>query len=76
MLVSEYLVLLFSGVLIGFVAAVIATLPSFLSTNTDVSISTVIIVLVLILINGVVWITGLSWFSLQNKALIPALRNE
>jgi len=75
-LTAEYLVLLFFGVLIGFVAAVMATLPSFLSTNTDVSISTVIVALVLILINGLAWIAGLSWFSLQNKALVADLRNE
>ncbi|WP_340110847.1 FtsX-like permease family protein [Maribellus mangrovi] len=74
MLVDEYLTLLLTGVIIGFATAVIATLPSFLSTNTDVSISTVVLVVVLILINGIVWITGLSWFSLQKKQLVTGLR--
>lgn len=76
MLVNEYLILLFTGVVIGFVAAVAATLPSFLSTNTDASISTVMIVVALILINGIVWIVGLSWFSLQNKVVVAGLREE
>ena len=75
-LVSEYLILLLSGVLIGFVTAVLATLPSFLSTNTDASISTVVILVALIIANGIIWITALSWFSLQKKTLVAELRNE
>ncbi len=75
-LVSEYLILLLSGVLIGFVTAILATLPSFLSTNTDASISTVVILVALIIANGIIWITGLSWFSLQKKTLVAELRDE
>ncbi|HYQ59230.1 MAG TPA: FtsX-like permease family protein, partial [Draconibacterium sp.] len=73
---NEYLLLLVSGVLLGFVTAVVATLPAFLSTNTDASFSTVVIVVALILVNGVVWIVGLSWFSLKNKVLIAGLGSE
>nr|WP_319571320.1 ABC transporter permease [uncultured Draconibacterium sp.] len=76
LLVSEYLLLLLSGVLLGFITAVLATLPAFLSTNTDASFSTVAIVVALILVNGVVWITGLSWFSLQKKSLVSYLKTE
>lgn len=76
MLVKEYLVLLFAGVLIGFITAVIATLPAFLSTNSDASLSTVAIFTGLILINGMLWITGLAWFSLQRKIIVPGLRVE
>ena len=75
-LVSEYLVLLFAGVLIGFVTAVLATLPSFISTHTDASISTVTIMVALILLNGLIWILGLSWVSLQKKTLVKELREE
>lgn len=75
-LVNEYLILLISGVLIGFITALLATLPSFLSTNTDVSISTVVILVALILVNGIIWIVGLSWFSLKNKTLVAELRDE
>ncbi|QIA07528.1 FtsX-like permease family protein [Draconibacterium halophilum] len=76
LLINEYSLLLLSGVLIGFITAVVATLPAFLSTNTDASFSTVAIVVTLILVNGVVWITGLSWFSLQKKSLINDLKTE
>jgi ABC-type lipoprotein release transport system permease subunit len=73
---NEYLLLLISGVLLGFVTAVVATLPAFLSTNTDASFSTVAIVVALILVNGVVWIVGLSWFSIKGKVLISGLQVE
>nr|WP_319273392.1 ABC transporter permease [uncultured Draconibacterium sp.] len=73
---NEYLLLLISGVLLGFVTAVLATLPAFLSTNTDVSFSTVAIVVALILVNGLVWIVGLSWFSLKRKVLVSGLQVE
>ena len=76
LLVNEYLLLLLSGVLLGFITAVVATLPAFLSTNTDASFSTVAIVVALILVNGGVWITGLSWFSQQKKSLVSYLKTE
>jgi len=75
-LVNEYLILLFVGVLIGFITAVIATLPAFMSTKSDASFSTVALVVTLILVNGLFWIIGLSWFSLQKKNLVTALRIE
>lgn len=73
---NEYLLLLVLGVLLGFVTAVVATLPAFLSTNTDASFSTVAIVVALILVNGVVWVVGLSWFSIKGKVLISGLQVE
>ncbi len=76
LLFREYSILLISGVLIGFITAVIATLPAFLSTNTDASFSTVTIVVSLILTNGLLWIIGLSWFSLRNNNKVAALRSE
>jgi len=76
LLVNEYVILLFTGVLIGFVSAVVATLPAFLSTHSDASFSTVVLVVALILINGFAWIVGLSWFSLQKKVVVAGLRVE
>ncbi len=73
---TEYLILLFTGVIIGFITAVVATLPSFLSTNSDASFSTVAIVTGLILINGFLWIFGLTWVSLRKKKLVTGLRVE
>jgi ABC-type lipoprotein release transport system permease subunit len=76
MLVNEYFILLVVGVFIGFVTAVVATLPAFLSANSDASFSTVAMVVALILINGILWITGLSWFALHKKELAAGLRIE
>jgi len=75
-LVNEYQVLLFAGVLIGFITAVVATLPAFISTNSDASFSTVALVTACILVNGLFWIVGLSWFSLRKKVLAAGLRVE
>jgi ABC-type antimicrobial peptide transport system permease subunit len=76
LLVNEYLLLLLAGVLTGFVTAVVATLPSFISSNTDASLKTVALITGLILVNGILWIAGLSWFSLRNKKLVAGLRVE
>ena len=73
---TEYLILLFTGVLIGFTTAVVATLPAFLSTNSDASFSTVALVTGLVLFNGILWISGLTWFSLHKKTLVTGLRVE
>jgi putative ABC transport system permease protein len=76
LLVNEYLLLLAAGVLTGFVTALVATLPSFISSNTDASLGTVALITALILINGIIWIAGLSWFSLRKKELVKGLRVE
>lgn len=73
---TEYIILLLTGVIIGFITAVIATFPAFLSTNSDASFSTVALVTGLILLNGMIWIFGLTWFSLQKKTLVTGLRVE
>jgi len=73
---GEYLILLFSGVLIGFLAAVVATLPAFLSAGSDASFTTVALVTGLILLNGFLWIFGLTRISLQKKTLVTGLRVE
>jgi hypothetical protein len=72
----EYLILLLAGVLIGFIAAVVATLPAFLSAGSDASFTTVALVTGLILLNGFLWIFGLTWISLQKKTLVTGLRVE
>ncbi len=74
--IKEYSILLFSGVLIGFITAVVATFPAFQSSNSDASFSTVAIVIALILVNGFAWIAGLSRFSLRKKNLVAGLRDE
>jgi ABC-type antimicrobial peptide transport system permease subunit len=73
---SEYMTLLFAGILVGFIAALIATLPAFLSANTGVSFSTIGFVVGIILINGLIWIAWLTWVSLKKKMLVTGLRVE
>ena len=70
LLVQEYAVLLLWGVLIGCISAVIAVLPTLLSTGGKVSLWTVILIAALIIVNGVVWIFGLSLYGLRQKKLI------
>jgi putative ABC transport system permease protein len=76
MLVREYERLLLIGVGIGFVAAVIATLPAFFSEHSGVSFSTVARVVILILVNGFAWIYGLAQLMVKPAQLVSSLRDE
>jgi ABC-type antimicrobial peptide transport system permease subunit len=73
---GEYGRLLSAGVAIGFVTAVVATLPAFFSENTDISFSTIAWVVALILINGFIWIYGLAALMIRPAKLTDALHNE
>ncbi|HOI49774.1 MAG TPA: hypothetical protein PK167_10750, partial [Prolixibacteraceae bacterium] len=76
LLVREYAGLLATGVIIGFAAAVLATLPAFLSAHTPVSFLSAASVTAFILANGLVWIFLLSLTLVQSRVLVPALRDE
>ena len=76
LLAGEYGRLLLAGVAIGFVAAVVATLPAFFSENTSISFSTVAWVVVIILVNGFFWIYGLATLMVKPDKLTDALRSE
>ncbi len=69
MLVREYLVLLFYGIVIGFLSAVIAVLPNFVSRGSEASFSSVFLIAFVIFANGAIWIVGLSKFGLKEKRL-------
>jgi len=58
--VREYLLLLSCGISIGFVAAVVAVLPNFLSSGSDISFLTVFLIILAILFNGIFWIMLLT----------------
>jgi ABC-type antimicrobial peptide transport system permease subunit len=73
LLIREYITLLVWGILIGFISAVVAVLPNFLTPGSDVSFVTVLLIVLAILVNGVIWIAGLSWFGLRKKGLIDNL---
>ncbi|MBN2764405.1 MAG: FtsX-like permease family protein, partial [Bacteroidales bacterium] len=76
LLFKEYIVLLTCGILIGFITAILATLPSLLSANTDVSFKTILLITGFILINGMLWISLLTWLSLKGKKPAQAIKSE
>ena len=75
-LLTEYLFLLISGILIGVLTSIIATLPSLLSPGTEISISSILLITVILLINGFIWIWFLAKIFLRNPAISQALRND
>ena len=76
MLSREYGILLLAGVLIGSLAAVLATLPALLSAYSDISTITILQVVALILLNGIVWIVMLAALMVKPAYLVAALRAE
>lgn len=75
-IIREYLTLLLAGSGIGFLAAIVATLPSILSPNTEVSFITIIIVLTALVVNGWFWIWLLTGSGLRHRSINAALREE
>ena len=69
----EYVILLIWGILIGFISAIVAVLPNFLTPGNDVSFLTVLLIVLAILMNGMIWIIVLSWLGLRRKSLISNL---
>jgi ABC-type antimicrobial peptide transport system permease subunit len=53
---AEYLILLTAGIAIGFIPAVISTLPSLLSINTDVSFLNLVYIIIFLAVNSFIWI--------------------
>jgi ABC-type antimicrobial peptide transport system permease subunit len=74
--IREYYFLLISGIGIGFITAIIATLPSILSPNTDFSIMTLLIIFEGLLFSGWIWIWIMTTQALKNKLIYSALRND
>ncbi|MBN2699256.1 MAG: ABC transporter permease [Bacteroidales bacterium] len=72
----EYMMLLTVGVGAGFLSAVIATLPSFTSPNSEVSFLSIVWILVLLILNGWLWIFGISRNTIGKLSVHEALRND
>jgi putative ABC transport system permease protein len=70
LLIREYAILLVWGIMIGFVSAVVAVLPNFLAPGSEVSFLSVFLIVLVILINGMIWISLLSWVGLKEKRLV------
>ncbi len=72
----EYLFLLFWGIFAGFGSAIIATLPSILSSHTGTSFSSILLWLLILIFNGWIWIRVVTSLSLKNPRIYEGLRNE
>ncbi len=75
LILSEHSVLLFAGILIGIVTALLATLPTLMTPGTNIPYLTIILLLLIVVINGGFW-TYFAAFMATKKDLLPALRNE
>lgn len=76
MVVREYLFLLLAGIFTGFVAAIVATLPSILSAHTGTSFTSIALWLVVLVVNGWVWIQVVARTALKERIIVESLRNE
>ena len=75
LILSEHSVLLFAGIFIGIVSALLATLPTLMQSGSNIPYLTIILLLLIVVINGGFW-TYFATFLATKKDLIPALRNE
>ncbi len=76
LIVKEYMILLLAGISTGFLSAIIATLPSILSPNTDTSFITILMILLALILNGWFWIYAVTRLALKDQTIYTALRNE
>ena len=74
-LLSEHVVLLAAGSVLGVSAAVISVLPSLLSPGAEVPFSTLGLVVAAAVLNGIVWILAAAGISTGGN-LLSALRDE
>jgi putative ABC transport system permease protein len=75
LILSEHSVLLFSGIVIGIISALLATLPALMQPGTNVPYLTILLLLFIVVINGGFW-TYLATVMATKKDLLPALRIE
>jgi len=76
LVVREYLILLFTGIGTGFIAAIVATLPSILNAQTGTSFTSILLWLVVLVVNGWLWIQVVTRSALKNESIYAALRND
>jgi len=75
LIISEHSVLLFSGIVIGTLSALIAAFPALQQTGSDIPYGSIIFLLSIIVINGGFW-TYFSANRALKKDIIPSLRKE
>jgi ABC-type antimicrobial peptide transport system permease subunit len=76
MVIREYMLLLMAGIVTGFLAAIVATFPSIISTHTGTSFTSIAIWLGVLIANGWIWIQVIARSSMKEGTLYEALRNE
>jgi putative ABC transport system permease protein len=72
---TEYLILLTTGITIGFLPAVISTLPSLLSLNTDVSFLNLLFIILFLIVNSIIWIGLFARINIS-KDIVLELKSE
>jgi hypothetical protein len=72
----EYTLLMLTGLLVGFVTAVVSVYPVIGSKTNNVSLGFVALLMAIIFINGLLWIGLLAALQLRKLKIIEALRNE
>ena len=68
LVVREYMILLLAGIGTGFVAAILATLPSILNPNTGTSFSSILLWLLILVVNGWIWIQLVARSALKDES--------
>jgi hypothetical protein len=76
MVTREYMLLLLAGIGTGFLAAIVATLPSLVSANTGTSVTSILIWLIVLIANGWLWIQVITRSALKDESIYSALRND
>jgi len=71
----EFMIVMFAGIVIGILASLIAGLPGFLAANGEVPFGLLSSIVLLLALNGFVWIIIGSAISVKKK-FITDLRNE
>ncbi|MBP7506703.1 MAG: FtsX-like permease family protein [Prolixibacteraceae bacterium] len=74
--VYEYIILLIWGEVIGFVTALLAVFPIFVSSIMDISPLFVLVIILIIIVNGILWIYFPAKSKIKNMKLIEGLRND
>ena len=73
---NEYMGLFLIGTVAGFLSAVVATLPSFISENSEISFSSILWILMLLMANGWIWIFLITRINIGKLSINEALRND
>jgi putative ABC transport system permease protein len=76
LVMNEYILLLVAGLITGSVGAALATLPSLLSPNAEISFVSLLSIIIILLVNGLFWIRIMAGHYLKDHRIYIALRDE